>query len=191
MVKGTNEGTVTDMGGNYSINVPEAVDVVLVYSFIGFNTEEVAIGDRENIDVNIEPDVTALSEIVVTGYASQKKIDMTGAVSSVSVEDNTPYNFTPPQPVGGQGKFKEYIHENLKYPDAGLKEQVKGTVKLKFAVSKNGKISNIEILKSLGEDFDREAIRLVNEGPAWVPAIEHDSTTVKEVTLKIRFRPPG
>ena len=48
----------------------------------------------------------------------------------------------------------------------------------------------MEVVKSLGEDFDKEAMRLVNEGPDWEPAMENDSVVEKEVTVKIRFRPP-
>ena len=61
---------------------------------------------------------------------------------------------------------------------------------MKFVVTPNGQISRLEVLKSLGEDFDREAIRLLKEGPVWEPAVENGSNVEKEVTIKIRFRPP-
>ncbi len=178
IVKGSNLGTVTDFEGNYSIDVPKDKDVTLVYSYIGFSSEEVEVKDKDNIDVNIEPDVNSLSEIVVTGYGVDKDVG------------NAPYSYTPPMPKGGNGLFREYIEQNIRYPSAGLDEKIKGTVKLKFSVGIHGEISNMEIVKSLGTDFDREAIRLVTEGPAWEPAIENDSTITKEVKVKIRFRPP-
>jgi TonB family protein len=108
--------------------------------------------------VNIEPDITALSEIVVTGYGSQES------------EEEPGYSFTPPRPVGGQTVFKNYVNEYLRYPESGMDKEIKGTVKLKFTVTTDGTIKNMEVIKSLGSDFDQEAIRLVNEGPAWEPA---------------------
>ena len=190
IVKGTSQGTVTDIEGNYVIQVPDAKDVVLVYSIVGYSTEEVEVGNLATIDVNIEPDMTALSEIVVTGYASQTKSNVTGAVSSVTLDEENDYSYTLPKPAGGNGSFKDYVRDNLRYPPSGLQQKIKGTVKLKFTVKQNGQISGMEVVKSLGEDFDKEAMRLVNEGPDWEPAMENDSSVEKEVTVKIRFRPP-
>ena len=189
VVKGSGAGSVSDIEGNYSIEVPVDEEVTLVYSSIGYTSEEVDVGEQQEIDINIEPDIAALSEIVVTGYASQKKQDVTGAVSSVRIDNETRYD--PPRPVGGNGSFKDYVRNNIRYPKSGLEDKIKGTVKLKFTVGVNGSISNMEVLKSLGEDFDNEAIRLLNEGPNWESAKENDSSVVKEVKVKIRFRPPG
>lgn len=192
IVKGTSVGTVSDIEGNYSIDVSNDEEVTLVYSSVGYVSEEVLVGDQKDIDVNIEPDVTALSEIVVTGYATQKRKDVTGAVSTVEMDDSEirAIRYDPPKPVGGNGNFRDYIKENMKYPQSGLESNIKGTVKLKFTVERNGSISNMEVLKSMGKDFDQEAIRLITNGPSWEPAKENDSTVVKEVKVKIRFRPP-
>jgi TonB family protein len=93
-------------------------------------------------------------------------------------------------PVGGNSTFREFVKNNLRYPASGLEDEIKGMVKLKFTVGSNGQISNMEVLKSLGEDFDREAIRLVNEGPKWEPAKENGRVVERDVKVKIRFRPP-
>lgn len=191
VVKGTSVGTVSDIEGNYSIDVPNDEELTLVFAYIGFITEEIEVGNQEAIDINIEPDLTSLSEIVVTGYATQSRKNITGAVSTVTMDDleNASYQYDPPKPVGGSGKFKDYVEENMRYPDSGLEEKIKGTVKLKFTVERNGKLSNIEVLKSMGEDFDKEAIRLLTNGPKWEPAKEKDVAVAKEVKVKIRFRP--
>lgn len=86
LVKGTSVGTVTDMNGQYSINVPDDANT-LVFSFIGYQKKEVTIGERSVIDVSMELDVSSLSEVVVTGYTSQRKADITGAVAVIDVED--------------------------------------------------------------------------------------------------------
>ena len=86
LVQGTTDGAQTDFNGNYILeNVPE--DAVLVFSYIGFETQEVPVNGRETIDVNLQVDSESLEEVVVIGYGTQKKSDLTGAVSSVSSEE--------------------------------------------------------------------------------------------------------
>ena len=85
IVKNSSAGTVTDMDGNYSLAVPE--DATLVFSFIGYLTQEVAVDGRSTLDLGIVPDVQALEEVVVTGYTTQQKKDITGSVTVVETED--------------------------------------------------------------------------------------------------------
>ena len=192
IVKGTGYGTNSDIDGNYSITVPADEEVTLSYSFIGIKSKEVVVGEHQTIDVNMELDNMQLTEKVVTAYGAERRRDATGAVSTVEVDDfdTRAVRYDPPLPVGGNEEFKDYIKENIQYPASGLKGKVKGTVKLKFTIERNGNVSNIEVLKSLGDDFDSEAIRLVTDGPKWEPAKENDSIVVTEVKVKIRFRPP-
>lgn len=85
VIKGTNIGTVTGVDGMYKITAP--TDAVLIYSFIGFKTQQIDVGDKSIIDIKMEPDLQLLEEIVVVGYGTQKKSDLTGAVASVSEKD--------------------------------------------------------------------------------------------------------
>jgi len=82
IIKGTNTGTVTDPDGNYILEVPENNNV-LVFSYIGFSAQEVEINGRTRVDVALVDDATQLSEVVVVGYGTQEKRDVTGAVSSI------------------------------------------------------------------------------------------------------------
>lgn len=85
-VPDTNLGTTTDMDGNYSITVPDTVNV-LVFSFIGFQTQRIEINGRTQIDVAMQTQVyEAGEELVVVGYGTQQKSDVTGAVSTVSMD---------------------------------------------------------------------------------------------------------
>lgn len=81
LLKGTTRGTTTDLDGKYSITGPSSG--VLVFSFIGYNSLEENIGSRTKIDVTLSPDVSNLEEVVVVGYGTQKKSQLTGAISSV------------------------------------------------------------------------------------------------------------
>ncbi len=84
ILKGTTTGSVTDAQGNYLIHVP-AKGGTLVFSFIGFTTQEIAISISNRVDVSLSADVTHLDEVVVTGYATQEKKSLTGAVSTVRI----------------------------------------------------------------------------------------------------------
>ncbi len=82
LLKGTTTAVPTNVEGNYSINVPSG-NGTLVYSFIGFETQEVPINNRTAIDVQLGDDAKALEEVVVVGYGTQKRSDITGSVASV------------------------------------------------------------------------------------------------------------
>lgn len=86
IVKGTAQGTVTDVEGNYNLEVPDE-NAVLVYSSVGFTTQERTVGNQSVIDIVLNIDVTALEEIVVIGYGTMRKSDVTGSVSSVSPQE--------------------------------------------------------------------------------------------------------
>ncbi|HYF67980.1 MAG TPA: TonB-dependent receptor [Ohtaekwangia sp.] len=86
VVKGTTEGTTTDLNGEYSISVADG-NVVLVFSFIGYQTAEVTVGTQTVINVTLTTDIQTLSEIVVVGYGTQKRSSVTGAIASVSSKE--------------------------------------------------------------------------------------------------------
>lgn len=86
VIKGTATGTVTDFDGNYTLEVPNPADAVLIYRFIGFDEQEIAVGNRSAIDVVLESSVIGLDEVVAIGYGTVKKRDITGSVASVSGE---------------------------------------------------------------------------------------------------------
>ena len=86
VVQGTTLGTVTDMDGNYSLQVPQDTRA-LMFSFVGFRTQEVPIEGRTKIDVVLEVDVFAVDEVVVVGYGVQRKREVTGAISQVKGDE--------------------------------------------------------------------------------------------------------
>jgi TonB-linked SusC/RagA family outer membrane protein len=80
-VKGTTLGSITDANGKYKVQASGGT--ILVISYIGYNSQEVVVGSRTAIDINLTPSAESLSEVVVVGYGSQKKADITGAVGSI------------------------------------------------------------------------------------------------------------
>ena len=85
MEMGTAKGVITDADGIYSLTVSPAAS--LVFSFIGYNKEEVPVDGRTNIDVTLTESITNLDEIIVIGYGTQRKSDLTGAVASVKIDE--------------------------------------------------------------------------------------------------------
>jgi TonB-linked SusC/RagA family outer membrane protein len=86
LLKGTVTGTTTNAEGTYSLTVPDGSGT-LIFSYIGFLTQEVAVNNRSSINVSLVTDVKALGEVVVVGYGTQKKSDVTGSLSSISARD--------------------------------------------------------------------------------------------------------
>lgn len=86
VIKGTTVGTVTDMAGNYTIQVPSS-ESVLVFSFVGYAPQEISVGNQSVLNVTLESDVRNLQEVVVVGYGEQKRATVTGAISTVKSED--------------------------------------------------------------------------------------------------------
>ena len=88
LVKGTNIGVSSDLDGSYQILIPDDINnPVLIFSFIGFDTQEIAVGNQTEIDVVMTDNLASLNEVVVIGYGSVKKSDLTGAVSSVKANE--------------------------------------------------------------------------------------------------------
>ena len=88
VVKNEASGTVTDAEGRYTVTVPDN-DATLVFSFIGFQTQEVPLANRSQVDVTLQVDTKALDEVVVIGYGTQKKVNLTGSVAAITSEDLT------------------------------------------------------------------------------------------------------
>src|SRR5690606_12337152 len=83
-VPGTTLGTATDLDGKYSLSVPEGS--TLVFSFLGFETQNIPVGDRSQIDVTLIEDMTSLDEVVVAGYGTMRKSDLTGSVVNADLD---------------------------------------------------------------------------------------------------------
>ncbi len=87
----TTKGTNTDANGNYSIAVPDrnrdGGPTVLVFSFVGFDSQEITVGNRTSVNVVLKPNMNELNEVVVVGFGTQKKATVTGAIASITTKD--------------------------------------------------------------------------------------------------------
>lgn len=193
VVDGTSEGTITDVQGKFALSVPDNQKVNLNFNYVGYESEVVAVDKDKEINLAMSEDLLALDEVVVVGYGTRKKKMTTGAVTTVTGEELT---HEPPEasmvikpaPAVRMKEFKDYISENIRYEDLPPLDKAV-VVKLNFTVTVKGSIRNISVKKSAGEDFDNEAIRLLREGPDWVPGTINGTTVEDEVNLKIKFEP--
>ncbi len=124
-VKGTTIGTITDFNGNFVLDVP-STDATLVFSFIGYNTKEVALEGQLTVNVTLNEDVVGLDEVVVVGYGSVKKSDLTGALSQVKSEEISAYPaLGVSQALQGRAAGVQ-ISSNNGEPGAGVKIRIRG-----------------------------------------------------------------
>ncbi len=125
VVKGTTIGAITDMEGNYSISVPGA-DAVLVFSYIGYLEQEIAVGNQTSIDISLIEDIQALDEVVVIGYGTVKKSDLTGSVAVVTSEQ---LSKTPATSLARaiQGRASGVLVTQSGNPGSGPTIRIRGT----------------------------------------------------------------
>ena len=87
IIKGTQRGTTTDANGEYKLAIPEQGEVTITFSFVGYQSQDVQLGARSTLDIALTPEDKTLSEVVVVGYGTQRKKDLTGAISSIGARD--------------------------------------------------------------------------------------------------------
>lgn len=126
VLKGTFQGVVTDFNGNYQINVP-GNDAVLVFSYIGYTTTEITVGNRREINVTLEEEEREIDEVVVIGYGTVAKKDVTTAVSTVSMKDLDERPIvSAAQAIQGKAAGVNVYQPNGS-PGAGMVVRVRGT----------------------------------------------------------------
>jgi hypothetical protein len=177
-VKGTKTGVTTDIAGKFNINLPDSSNVTLVADYIGMLPKEFTARADKNVEVKLDPSLSSLSEVVITGYGSNKYD---------SVEEEVIPGHKPPQPSVGKSEFDKYMKENLHRPDT-ISAGQRVVVVVTFLVRRDGKIDSIRIIRSPGKLFSDEAIRVLKAGPSWNPALEGDTQVEEEVRLRVVFK---
>jgi TonB-dependent starch-binding outer membrane protein SusC len=174
LVKGTTIGTVTDSGGNYSINVDSGG--TLVFSFIGYLTEEVPVNNKSTIDLVMSPDIKTLSEVIVVGYGTQRKIENTGSVASVKADELTQ---TPVSNLaqGLQARVAGVqITQNSSAPGGNVSVRIRGTNSINgtseplyvidgIQIANSGGVSDVNPLATINPN-DIESIEVLKDASA-------------------------
>jgi iron complex outermembrane receptor protein len=124
LVKGKSKGTVTDVNGQYSVAVDQ--DAILVFSFVGYTTQEISVANKTDLNVSMAPDISTLSEIVVIGYGEVDKKDVTGAISTLGTKDFNAGVMTSPQELLLGRVAGVQVTTNDGAPGAGSTIRVRG-----------------------------------------------------------------
>jgi CarboxypepD_reg-like domain/Gram-negative bacterial TonB protein C-terminal len=187
-IKGSDQGMVTDMEGRFSLVTDKESQPTIIASYVGMETTEYQLKEGENNQVVMQPDISSLDEIVVVGYGVQKEANPTGAVQSIEYKEENDFQiYSGAKPEGGLDAYKIYMEEHIHFPerDSTSKREV---VVLKFNVEADGTISGITTLRSPGEQFTEQAIKLIQEGPSWKPARDENGNTDDVVRMRIVFK---
>lgn len=174
-IKGTTIGTITDVQGNYRIETTQE-NPTLVFSFIGLQSTEVQAMVGEELDVELSPDITQLSEVVVVGYGSQS-------------ESTTP-TVDLAHPVNGYRSFNQYLQKNVLYPEEAKQNKTEGRVTVEFFVETDGSLTGFTVIRGIGDRCDEELIRLIREGPTWVPTKKEGIPTRDKARVRLKFELP-
>ncbi|SEO64347.1 TonB-linked outer membrane protein, SusC/RagA family [Flavobacterium sp. CF108] len=125
-IKNSSVGATTDMDGNYTVFVSEK-NAVLVFNFVGYQSVEIPVGNKTAINVSLKPDTKNLEEVIVVGYGTRKKSDITGSVSSVTAKELTAYPLlNAEQALQGRAAGVSVQSNNGGEPGAPVKIRVRG-----------------------------------------------------------------
>ena len=175
--KGTNIGTITNMNGEFSL-VKKDDKKRLTAEYIGYDPVEIRVDTSRTMLIAMNENKQTLNEVVVVGYGAKKNKKSTTLGSVVKVEEQAEKEITP-QPVIGKRSYQKYLKEHLVRPTDEKCAQVKGKVVLTFLINKEGRPFYIKVKESLCESADKEAIRLIQEGPDWIYGNKLVEVTVK------------
>lgn len=188
LIKGTTLGTVTDVNGDYRLTVPDQ-NTVLIYSFIGMNSHEATVSSQDKLDVQLTADALQLSEIVVTAYALQPETNSLGyAVMADDEKAALPLDLAHPLP--GFKEFKQYLEKEVIYPEAAKTLNVEGRVTVEFYIEPDGALTNFTVIRGIGSGCDEELIRLIKEGPIWIPTKKDGVAVRDKARVRLKFTSP-
>ena len=180
-IKGTSDGTITDFDGNFSLKAK--VGNTLVVSYVGYSTQEVKVSNRSVVDIVLKDDMQALEEVVVVGYGTMKKSDLTGSVSSITSDNfKLGTDLTPQQLM--QGAFSGVnISQNSGKPGGSNTIRVRGGTSITASndplyvidgvpISTSAGVNQSNIGSSTTDFFDQEPINpLSNINPNDIESI--------------------
>ncbi|MDR1865987.1 MAG: SusC/RagA family TonB-linked outer membrane protein [Bacteroidales bacterium] len=136
VIKGTSTGVVGDAAGKYSISVPDR-ESVLVFSFLGYATQEITVGDRTVISVTLNEDATEIEEVVVVGYGTMKKKDLTGAIAQIK---------TDKLDRESPGSVQDLLRSNMPGLNVGINTEAKGGGSMQIRGQRSLKANNDPLL---------------------------------------------
>jgi len=186
LVKMTTKGTVVDSDGTYQIIIDNPEDI-LVFTNVGYRTQEMAVGSNSVINVQLEQDILTLNFVKGNSFIlRENKPDVEKDVDPAA-EKYIIIEELPSYP-GGTNALHEFLMSNLKYPEDAKARGIEGEVMVSYTISSEGKIINAKIMRGISPDIDAEALRLTNSIKEWKPAEQGGKPIPTTVNMPIEFR---
>ena len=190
IVRGTNNGTLTNEKGEFEIQVKKGD--VLVVSFVGLKTQYLTVqSEVTKLGIHMKADVQNLEEMVVTAYAPEEEKKQPVAKEEVKqTEEEVIFQVVEQMPEfpGGMSEAMKFLAKNIKYPVAAQQAKIEGRVIVQFVVGKDGSISDVHTVRSVSPELDAEAIRVVSMMPKWNPGKQRGKAVPVSYTMPIMFR---
>ncbi len=187
--KGSTRGAITDLNGNFSIQVGDTGSEILL-SYVGYEPLELNTRDISDKPITMKENLMALEEVVVVGYGARKKSDVIGAVRSMEAEEASAteatdmYNFVNPVPPGGTLKaFKNWVSERI---DSVTLKTFPGKHRLQviLTIQYDGSIHDILIRSNAPSPVIEEYKRVIAQSPPWKPALKDEEPVASEVAIR-------
>lgn len=170
LVPGTQTGTSTNADGSFSLQVP-ATAPQLAVSSVGYTTQTRTLRPNDStLALALAPDSRQLSEVVVVRREAPPMLPSIAAT-----------------PAGGYPALRKYLRDSLEYPQKALDERLEGTVRLQVVVGADGKLSDFKVLRKVSPECDAEALRLLQAGPTWFPAVQSNRRVARKVVVDVPF----
>ena len=178
-VKGTKQGTVTDLDGRYTIEVPDGATIEVAY--VGMETATFTTSKAI-----AESRTTA---IVLKKDGSNEPVKYEATLTYNGTDNDKSYDVVDQMPEfpGGVGARMQYLAKNVKYPVEAQRKGQQGNVVVKFTVEKDGSITNSRVVRSISPLLDAEALRVINAMPKWIPGRHHGKAVSVGYVLPVSF----
>ena len=201
IIRGTTNGTLTDMDGKFVMTGVKKGDVIQV-SFVGYQTQSVVVKDETPLNILMRDDVQNMEEMTVVGYASDgvgassvehpKKVVAVVDIPKAKEEPQEEVVFQVveemPQFPGGLSEAMKFLAKNIKYPVEAQQAKIEGRVIVRFVVGRDGSVSNVEVVRGVSPELDAEAVRVVSLMPKWIPGKQRGKAVAVKYTMPIMFR---
>ena len=191
IIRGTTNGTLTDMDGKFVMTGVKKGDVIQV-SFVGYQTQSVVVKDASPLTILMRDDVQPLDEMVVVGQTPKEEVKYTKVEVEETEEPQEEVIFQVveemPQFPGGLGEAMKFLAKNIKYPVEAQQAKIEGRVIVRFVVGRDGSVSDVEVMRGVSPELDAEAVRVVSMMPKWIPGKQRGKAVAVKYTMPIMFR---
>ncbi len=186
IIKGTTNGTLTNRNGEYALEVGDR-NASLIFSCVGFKTEEIPVSNNTKINVELQEDVLMLDfehgnkmQDMSNQQQKPRKENTGNEKMYVMVEDNPAY-------PGGTDALQKFLQENILYPEAAKRNGIQGIVIVQYTIDGKGVVKNAKIMRGVSPELDEEALRVTNLITGWKPAMQNGKSITRVVSMPVKF----